>query len=78
MYIGSPEAGVLVSNDSGKTFARISETGQDVMGTIWVNPAAPNVAIAPSLQAGREDHRRRSHVEAVGLGVRLDGGRRRQ
>lgn len=52
VYIGSPEAGILVSNDAGKTFARISETGQDFMGTIWVNPADPDVAIAPSMQAG--------------------------
>lgn len=52
VFIGSPEAGVLVSNDGGKTFARISGAGQDFMGTIWLDPADPDVAIAPSMQVG--------------------------
>lgn len=52
VYLGSPEAGVLVSDDAGKSFARISEAGQDFMGTIWVDPTDPDVAIAPSMQAG--------------------------
>lgn len=52
VYIGSPELGLIVSDDSGTTFAPVSDTGRDFMGTIWVDPTNPDVAIAPSMQAG--------------------------
>ena len=52
VYIGSPEAGTLISNDGGKTFKQVSGTGQDFMGTIWIDPADPDTAIAPSMQSG--------------------------
>lgn len=53
VYLASPEAGVLVSNDGGTTFDQASSTGQDFMGAIWIDPADPDTAIAPSMQAGR-------------------------
>lgn len=52
VYIASPEAGILVSNDGGKTFEQVSGVGRDFMGTIWIDPADPDTAIAPSMQAG--------------------------
>ena len=52
VYVASPEAGTLVSTDGGKTFALRGDTGQDFMGTIWIDPANPDVAIAPSMQQG--------------------------
>ena len=52
VYLASPEAGVLVSNDAGTTFDQVSTMGQDFMGAIWVDPADPDTAIAPSMQAG--------------------------
>lgn len=52
VYIGSPETGTLMSNDGGKTFKQVSSTGQDFMGTIWIDPSDPDTAIAPSMQAG--------------------------
>lgn len=51
VYLGSP-AGVLVSDDGGRSFQLASSTGQDLMGTIWVDPADHDVAIAPSMQSG--------------------------
>lgn len=52
VYLASPEAGVLVSNDGGTTFDQVSSMGQDFMGAIWIDPADPDTAIAPSMQAG--------------------------
>ena len=52
VYVGSPESGVLVSDDGGRTFAPAGADGQDFMGTIWVDPMNPDVAIAPSMQSG--------------------------
>ena len=43
---------ILVSNDGGTTFDQVSSMGQDFMGTIWIDPADPDTAIAPSMQAG--------------------------
>lgn len=52
VYVGSPELGVAVSDDGGTTFAPVSADGRDFMGTIWVDPTNPDVAIAPSMQSG--------------------------
>ena len=52
VYLASPEAGTLLSADGGKTFTQRGATGQDFMGTIWVDPANPDIAIAPSMQQG--------------------------
>ena len=52
IYVGSPEAGILVSDDGGKRFKQMSATGQDFMGTIWIDPADPDIVIAPSMQSG--------------------------
>jgi hypothetical protein len=52
VYIASPELGVVVSDDSGTTFESASAAGMDFMGTIWVDPSNPDVAIAPSMQSG--------------------------
>ena len=52
VYLASPQAGILVSTDGGDTFATRSQTGQDFMGSIWVDPTNPEVAIAPSMQQG--------------------------
>jgi hypothetical protein len=54
VYLGSPEAGILVSNNGGKSFTKISDSGRDFMGSIWVDPADDNVAVAPSMQSGAE------------------------
>ena len=52
VYLASPEAGLLVSTDGGNTFKSRGATGRDFMGTIWVNPHAPDTAIAPSMNQG--------------------------
>jgi hypothetical protein len=52
VYVASPETGVLASTDGGKTFAVRSDAGRDFMGTIWVDPANADVAVAPSMQEG--------------------------
>lgn len=52
VYVGSPELGVVVSDDGGDTFAPVSDDGRDFMGTIWVDPANTDVAIAPSMRSG--------------------------
>lgn len=52
VYVGSPEGGILVSDDGGTTFTQRSTTGQDFMGTIWIDPFNPDVAIAPSMKSG--------------------------
>ena len=57
VYLASPQAGVLVSTDGGKTFERRSTAGQDFMGTIWVDPTNPDIAIAPPMQDGAVETR---------------------
>lgn len=52
VYLASPGAGTLVSTDGGTTFEPRSSAGQDFMGTIWVDPTNPDIAIAPSMQDG--------------------------
>lgn len=52
IYLASPQAGVLVSTDGGSSFEQRGSTGQDFMGTIWVDPSNPKVAIAPSMHDG--------------------------
>ncbi|GAA1130088.1 hypothetical protein [Nocardioides aquiterrae] len=52
VYVASPQAGVLVSTNGGTTFEQGSSQGIDFMGTMWVDPSNPDVAIAPSMQDG--------------------------
>jgi hypothetical protein len=52
LYLASPEAGVLVSTDGGRRFEQRGADGQAFMGTIWVDPSNPNIAIAPSMDDG--------------------------
>ena len=52
VYLASPESGTLVSTDGGTTFEERSTAGRDFMGTIWVDPTDPDMAIAPSMQDG--------------------------
>jgi hypothetical protein len=52
VYVASPELGVVVSDDGGTTFESASAAGLDFMGTIWVDPSNPDVAVAPSMQSG--------------------------
>lgn len=52
VYLASPEAGTIVSTDGAKTFTKRGAAGQDFMGSIWIDPANPDVAIAPSMQQG--------------------------
>lgn len=52
VYLASPQSGILVSTDGGRTFTPASSTGQDFMGTIWVDQANPDIAIAPSMMSG--------------------------
>lgn len=52
VYLASPQVGVLFSADGGKTFEPRGDAGRNFMGTIWVDPEDPDVAIAPSMQDG--------------------------
>ncbi len=52
VYLASPQGGLLASSDGGETFQQRSSQGMDFMGTIWVDPSNPQVAIAPSMQDG--------------------------
>lgn len=52
VYATSPEAGLLVSMDGGISFSDAGDQGRDFMGTIWVDPANPKHAIAPSMRSG--------------------------
>ncbi|NHA01286.1 hypothetical protein G5V59_19405 [Nocardioides sp. W3-2-3] len=53
VYLGSPETGVLVSNDGGAKFEPVTDAaGQDFMGSIWVDPSNADIAVAPSMQGG--------------------------
>ncbi|MBZ5736395.1 hypothetical protein K8Z61_18035 [Nocardioides sp. TRM66260-LWL] len=52
IYLATTDLGVMVSHDGGRVFDLRSEAGRAFMGTIWVDPANPDVAIAPSMQQG--------------------------
>ena len=52
VYLASPEAGILVSTEGGTKFEPRSAAGQDLMGTIWVDPQNPDIAVAPSMADG--------------------------
>ena len=51
-YAISPDGSVWVSKDGGARFERAGRTPASVMGTIWVDPNDPDIAIAPSPEAG--------------------------
>ncbi|NNG40745.1 hypothetical protein HJ588_15885 [Flexivirga sp. ID2601S] len=62
LYLGSPQAGLLASEDGGRTWdLRTARQGQDFMGTILVDPKNPSRALAPDM--------------ATGLMRTVDGGR---
>lgn len=53
IYLGSPEVGLLASDDGGKTWKmRNKEIGQGFMGSMLVDPTNPQRVIAPDMQAG--------------------------
>lgn len=52
VYLASPGGGLYVSSDAGSTWDLRSDAGRAFMGSIWVDPKNPDVAIAPSMQAG--------------------------
>jgi len=52
-YLASPQAGFLVSTDSGVTWrSRNAQVGRGFMGTILVDPADPRRLIAPDMANG--------------------------
>lgn len=53
VYAGSPQAGLLISTDGGRTWAvRNAEAGRSFMGTILADPRNPARLIAPDMTAG--------------------------
>lgn len=53
VYVGSPQAGLLVSEDGGATWeTRNAEAGRSFMGTILVDPADPQRLLAPDMSNG--------------------------
>lgn len=53
VYLGSPKAGLLVSEDGGATWeTRNAEAGRSFMGTILVDPADPQRVLAPDMSNG--------------------------
>ena len=52
VYLASPEAGLLISDDGGDTFRARSDVGSGFMGSIAVDPADPRRAIAADMQLG--------------------------
>lgn len=62
VYLASPQAGLLVSVDGGRTWkVRNPQAGQSFMGTILVDPNNPDRLIAPDMSNG--------------LSISTDGGR---
>lgn len=53
VYLGSPQAGFMVSEDGGDTWeTRDAEAGRSFMGTILVDPDDPQHLIAPDMASG--------------------------
>ena len=53
VYVGSPQAGLMVSEDGGATWeTRNAEAGRSFMGTILVDPADPQRLLAPDMSSG--------------------------
>ena len=53
VYLGSPQAGLMVSEDGGVTWeTRDAEAGRSFMGTILVDPADPQRLLAPDMSSG--------------------------
>lgn len=53
VYLASPQAGLLVSNDGGLTWQLGNpDVGRTFMGTILVDPANPQRLVAPDMQSG--------------------------
>ena len=53
VYLGSPQAGLMVSEDGGATWdTRNAEAGRSFMGTILVDPADPQRLLAPDMSDG--------------------------
>ena len=52
VYLGSPQAGLMVSDDGGVTWeTRDAEAGTSFMGTILVDPADPQRLLAPDMSS---------------------------
>ena len=53
VYLASPQAGLLISTDGGKSWAlRNAQVGQGFMGSMLVDPGNPQRVIAPDMQTG--------------------------
>jgi photosystem II stability/assembly factor-like uncharacterized protein len=53
VYLGSPQAGLLASEDGGNTWqVRNAQAGRSMMGSILVDPKDPTRLIAPDMSAG--------------------------
>ena len=52
-YLGSPQAGLMVSTDGGRSWqVRNAQAGRSFMGSILVDPKDPQRLIAPDMSAG--------------------------
>ena len=49
VYLATPQAGLFVSTDAGMTFTHRGDAGRSFMGTILVDPAKPEHAVAPDM-----------------------------
>ncbi len=52
IYLASPQAGLLISTDEGKTFTLRSSNGRTFMGNLLVDPANTANVIASDMKAG--------------------------
>lgn len=53
VYLASPEAGLMVSTDAGRTWqTRSPSAGRSFMGTILVDPRDPDRLVAPDMSGG--------------------------
>lgn len=51
-YVASPTGGFYVSHDSGRTWKRVSATGESFMGSLLVDPANPLRVMAADMLQG--------------------------
>lgn len=52
VYVGAPDGALWVSTDGGNVFSQVGQPKASFMGSIWVDPANPAIAIAPSMDYG--------------------------
>lgn len=70
VYLASPEAGVLVSADAGRSWTRASQAGKTFMGSMLVDPADPEHVLAPDMAQGVVESRDAGRSWRVLGGVR--------